>query len=222
MEQDEEAPTAYEVALAWWLAGRGAVPATGLPEAVLDLPDGRTAFVEQVAADAWGGGRWDDDFTVFGGLADVVAGVSARDPDDAWVREAVAAVEQVTPADRTTGGAVTLRRAASPLLHVTAAVNRASIERHGLDWRRMGAAPGIAGSRRPEAAGIFLGDHPADVDFFTSMARTVTDVWSVDVSGWWLRSGPEGWWLVRRPVPPERLTLVLRDLDAGEPPPRAG
>jgi hypothetical protein len=66
-----------------------------------------------------------------------------------------------------------------------------------------------------------LGDHPADVDFFTSMARTVTDVWSVDVSGWWLRSGPHGWWLVRRPVPPERLTLVLRDLEAGKPPPRA-
>ena len=32
------------------------------------------------------------------------------------------------------------------LFHVSSALNRESILAHGLDWTRMGAAPGIAGS----------------------------------------------------------------------------
>ena len=35
------------------------------------------------------------------------------------------------------------------LYHVTSVLNRESIAQHGLDWRRMGAARGIAGSRAP-------------------------------------------------------------------------
>jgi len=35
-------------------------------------------------------------------------------------------------------------------------VNRESILAHGLDWTRMGAAPGIAGSPVPEDDGVFL------------------------------------------------------------------
>lgn len=217
-QDDEEAPTAYEVARASWVAAHGTGHVTGRSQAVLELPDGRCAFVEQLAVDAWGGERWDDGVAVFGALAEVVAGVAADGADDDWVRGAVTAVEQVTPRDRTTGGAVALRLATDPLLHVSASVNRGSIERYGLDWRRMGAAPGIAGSRRPEAEAIFLGDDAFEVDFFTSMARTVTDVWSVDVSGWWLRSGPAGWWLALQPVPPERVSLVRRDVPAGTPP----
>ncbi len=42
------------------------------------------------------------------------------------------------------------------LFHVTSAVNRESILAHGLDWTRMGAAPGIAGSPVPEDDGVFL------------------------------------------------------------------
>ena len=30
------------------------------------------------------------------------------------------------------------------LFHVTSSLNRESIQRHGLDWQRMSAAPGIA------------------------------------------------------------------------------
>jgi hypothetical protein len=33
-----------------------------------------------------------------------------------------------------------------PLYHVTSVRNRGSIRAHGLDWTRMGEAPGIAGS----------------------------------------------------------------------------
>ena len=42
------------------------------------------------------------------------------------------------------------------LFHVTSALNRDSILAHGLDWTRMGAAPGIAGSLTPEEEGVFL------------------------------------------------------------------
>ena len=42
------------------------------------------------------------------------------------------------------------------LFHVTSALNRDSILAHGLDWTRMGAAPGIAGSLTPEEEGMFL------------------------------------------------------------------
>jgi len=44
------------------------------------------------------------------------------------------------------------------MFHVTATANRESIRRHGLDWRRMGAAPGIAGSTRPELPAMFACD----------------------------------------------------------------
>jgi hypothetical protein len=35
------------------------------------------------------------------------------------------------------------------MFHVTDSANRESIRQHGLDWRRMGTALGIAGSRVP-------------------------------------------------------------------------
>jgi len=42
------------------------------------------------------------------------------------------------------------------LFHVSSAANRKSILAHGLDWTRMGAARGIAGSTTPEQEGVFL------------------------------------------------------------------
>ncbi len=42
--------------------------------------------------------------------------------------------------------------------HVSSARNRDSIRAHGLDWRLMGAAPGIAGSPVAEQEGVFLSD----------------------------------------------------------------
>jgi hypothetical protein len=41
------------------------------------------------------------------------------------------------------------------MFHVSSALNRASTMAHGLDWNRMGAAPGIAGSQSPEVEGVF-------------------------------------------------------------------
>jgi hypothetical protein len=75
--------------------------------------------------------------------------------------------------------------------HVSASANRESILRHGLDWRRMGPSPGVAGSQSPELPGIFL-QESADDDFFVQMAPLATDIWGVLVDGHWIESGPSG------------------------------
>src|SRR5260221_14485904 len=54
---------------------------------------------------------------------------------------------------RTAGGYYT---SMGDLFHLSSAADRDSILAHGLDWTRMGAAPGIAGSTAPEADGVFL------------------------------------------------------------------
>jgi hypothetical protein len=68
------------------------------------------------------------------------------------------------------------------LFHVSSTLNRESIQAHGLDWTRMGAAPGIAGSPTPEVAGIFLARDEFEVSFFLQMAEShgSLDVWAVE------------------------------------------
>jgi hypothetical protein len=67
-----------------------------------------------------------------------------------------------------------------PLYHVSSTANRESIAANGLDWTRMGAAPGIAGSAEPEVAGVFLCDED-EVGFFQHINNTggPVDVWAV-------------------------------------------
>jgi hypothetical protein len=111
------------------------------------------------------------------------------------------------------------------LFHVTAVANRESISRHGLDWHRMGAAPGIAGSAEPELAAVFVCDSREEADFFTAMARSPSDVWAVRAGGLWIENGPNGWQLITEPVGPDRLRLADRDVppsDAGDYPQRHG
>jgi hypothetical protein len=64
--------------------------------------------------------------------------------------------------------------------HVSSVANRDSIRAHGLDWTRMGAARGIAGSTVPEADGVFLCEEFM-VGFFVRMNNTrgPVDVWAV-------------------------------------------
>ncbi|MFD7966796.1 hypothetical protein ACFV5J_39050 [Streptomyces zaomyceticus] len=68
------------------------------------------------------------------------------------------------------------------LFHVSSTLNRQSIARHGLDWTRMGAAPGIAGSSRPEVEGIFVCRNEEEAGFFLQINNTggPVDLWSVD------------------------------------------
>lgn len=106
--------------------------------------------------------------------------------------------------------------------HVTSSLNRASIEEHGLDWRRMGATGGIATGaivRGPELDGVFLCEGESDVDFFIEFSTHPTfDVWEADVTGLRLEPGPDGWIVCRAPIPPDRLRLVRADVSASAPP----
>lgn len=68
------------------------------------------------------------------------------------------------------------------MFHVSSAVNRTSIDRHGLDWSRMSGARGIAGSRFPEVEGVFLSQDRFTAEFFVRMNNTggPVDMWTVD------------------------------------------
>src|ERR1700730_17121550 len=68
-----------------------------------------------------------------------------------------------------------------PLFHVSSAANRETDRAHGLDWNRMGAARGIAGSMTPEENGVFLCRDEFEARFFTDLNNTggPVDVWVV-------------------------------------------
>ena len=104
------------------------------------------------------------------------------------------------------------------MFHVTSVRNRDSIETHGLDWTRMSAVPGIAGSRRPEVDGIFLADHPSMAQFFVRMNNTggPVDIWAVDdVDPADLVDSDSGFCYL--PARIERHRLTLHDRDIPEP-----
>jgi hypothetical protein len=75
-----------------------------------------------------------------------------------------------------------MKLGAGTMYHVTAITNRSSIQRWGLDWDHLGDSPGVAGSRTPEAPGIWLNEY-ADDDFFVEMARHAVELWEVEVTG---------------------------------------
>jgi hypothetical protein len=93
------------------------------------------------------------------------------------------------------------------MYHVTAIENRSSIERWGLDWDRMGSSPGVAGSRKAEAPGIWLTEHSED-DFFAEMARHAVQMWEVDVTDLWLELRPQEWWFTSERITPDRVRLL--------------
>jgi hypothetical protein len=106
-----------------------------------------------------------------------------------------------------------------PRYHVTSVVNRESIARHGLDWRHMGAARGIAGSPTPEVEGCFLAQDEFEADWFVRINNTggPVDVWVVEgVDEGELVESPEGHCYLPRSVPAGRLRLHRRDIPAEE------
>lgn len=101
------------------------------------------------------------------------------------------------------------------LFHVSSVLNRESIRRHGLDWRRMGAAPGIAGPRVPQVAGCFLAIGEFERRWFTEMNNTggPVDVWRVDnIDTTQLATSMEGHRFYPGPIGPTHLTLVEMDV----------
>jgi hypothetical protein len=169
----------------------------------------------------------------YGSAGEVLAALASRPLDDPWVCEVVAALGR----DRewaTLWGAGTGRlrrhlqivRGRGTRVHATAAANRESIDRHGLDWKRMGLARGLAGNTRPELPAIFVCEDLNDMSFLLQhVVKVPADVWSVDVDGIWLENAPHGWQLISHPVARERLTLLVRDIPVGgfrADPPEAG
>jgi hypothetical protein len=100
------------------------------------------------------------------------------------------------------------------MFHVSSSSNRRSILRYGLDWTRMGAARGIAGSATPEQEGCFVCDE-RDVEWFIWLNNTrgTVDVWAVDgVSDDEVVESPEGYYFVPRKIPPDQVELLRRDI----------
>jgi hypothetical protein len=153
----------------------------------------------------------------FGSVRTALAGAAGCPDDDPWVL----AVDRVLARERSRGGAwrrigLYVGQRTGELFHVSPTVNRASIEEHGLDWRRFRGA-GIAGSRSAEAEGVFLCAAREDIGFFAGMREDPCDAWAVRVDGLWLEGDPgadgggsDHWVIVPEAIGPERLRLVER------------
>ncbi|MER7479352.1 hypothetical protein ABTX60_17220 [Streptomyces sp. NPDC126510] len=103
----------------------------------------------------------------------------------------------------------------SSLFHVSSVLNRQSIAQHGLDWTRMGAARGIAGSRRPEVEGIFVCRGEEDAEFFLQINNTggPVDLWSVDgIDEGLLLDNGNGFVYLPGRIPAARVRLVRSDV----------
>jgi hypothetical protein len=110
----------------------------------------------------------------------------------------------------------------SRLHHVSSVRNRESILTFGLDWTRMGAAPGIAGSRRPEVEGIFLCLDQSEADWFVRLNNTggPVDLWAVDgIDLDQLRTSPEGFSYLPSKIDRQHLLLVRQHLHESADPP---
>lgn len=99
--------------------------------------------------------------------------------------------------------------------HVSSNLNRDSIDAFGLDWSRMAAAPGIAGSRAPEVEGCFLAGSEWEADYFVRLNNTggPVDVWRVEgVNVAALVDFGNGYAFLPARIPREQLTLLRTDL----------
>lgn len=167
-------------------------------------PQGRVCAARTVGNETMG----------FGSPRHAVAAATGLPLHDPWVT----AVEKAVRRDRSSSSRrdpLLVGLSSREFIHLSATVNRESILRHGLDWSRMAAARGIAGSRRPEIEASFLVWDRQQADFFIQMSRTPVDLWGVRVEGLWIENGPDGWWLVAEPLPPHRLRLLVADMSGG-------
>lgn len=187
-----------------------------LHECSIALPDATDHEIQFEEFDISGtlcGACAKDGTYAFGDPAVVIATASRRPRDDRWVGAVVDAVARERSwysENRRDRIEVTFGR--SELFHLSASANRDSILQHGLDWRRMGASGGIAGSRSAELPAIFLCDGRFDVDFFLRMARWPCDLWVVGVDGLWIENGPSGWLVVPEAIAADRVRLAETDV----------
>jgi hypothetical protein len=158
------------------------------------------------------GARWHSrGRRAFGDAVEVLGAVIGAEVEQGWVAAVIRALESERAwARRSRRPFLEVWKGNGELVHITAAVNRESIRRWGLDWSRMGAARGIAGSAQPELPAIFL-DTEDSVAFFRRMAREPVDLWAIDVTDLWVENGPDGWYIHGSPIEPGRLRLVESD-----------
>lgn len=218
-EAHETAWRDYEVARNAWLRN-GGIPTEGQPlhACSISVP-GRDDFIWFEEFDSGGiscGGMIGDGRYGLGSARAVLAGLTRRPADDPWLDAVVGALERERVWTYGRRNSLDVHQATGQLYHVSAAANRESILRHGLDWRLM-TRPGVAGSTEPELDGIYLCENESDVRFFTDMSRVPTDIWAVDVSGRWVESGPSGWVFVVEPIPADAVLLVRHDVTSTKP-----
>jgi hypothetical protein len=147
-----------------------------------------------------------------GTTATVLAAACELPVEDDWVQAIAAALDrergwEAWGSVHGRAHGLEMKKGDGMMYHVTAIENRSSVERWGLDWDRMRSSPGVAGSLKPEAPGIWLTEHAED-DFFVEMARHAVEMWEVDVTDLWLERRPQDWWFTSERIAPNRLRLL--------------
>ncbi len=106
---------------------------------------------------------------------------------------------------------------AGQLFHLSSVLNRASIERFGLDGRRMTLAFGLAGASRSEIAGVYVFEDIEDARWFAGQAvarhPAGLDLWEITPASdlgeeAQLVLGSHGYRYVPGVVEPARVKLV--------------
>lgn len=212
--EEEAIWQAYQTARDEWLANAAPGQRTEpTHESTITLPESdEVVWFEEFdsTGQLCAGGIRDGHFG-FGTTSEVLTSVTARSADDSWIEAVVAALHRERTWAEGRRNSLDVYVAEGEMFHVSAAANRESIARRGLDRRLMTsrASPDRAA---PELDGIFLCESEFDVGFFTEMARVPSDVWAVDVAGRWVESGPSGWVIVLEPIPATAVRLVGRDI----------
>jgi hypothetical protein len=160
--------------------------------------------------------------TAAGSLSDALRGAAPARADPEWIDAVIAALERRILAGHRRA-ALLVKRATGVWYHATSSENRDSIRSHGLDWKRMGAARGIAGSAAPEWPGIFLCSDLEDAQWFARMPRNgYADVWAVRLDEAWLEGAPDAsgggddcWMICPEPIGATQVRLLERDIPCG-------
>lgn len=118
-----------------------------------------------------------------GALDATLEAAAGESADRAWLAAVVATVKRDRASARRS--MLLVKRAQGTWFHTTFSENRASISRYGLDWTRM-TGSGIAGSRAPEAEGLFLCSDIEFAEWFAQMGQRrgrSVDIWAVSLDG---------------------------------------
>lgn len=190
----------------WLPAGRAPSSTSGGNIELEQLDDaGREWFAEGPGGDA------------IGGRGEGLAAVIDDQADPAWITVVTDTIERELASARRS--MLLVKRVTGRWFHATFAENRSSILRHGLDHRRM-TSPGIAGSTKPEAAGVFLCCDLEGAHWFARMGRRgPVDVWGADLVDVRLigdpgagSGGDETWMICPERIEAAQLTLIEKDI----------